>query len=201
MNALANFTFLALETNRKISDKAPGDYLPGYIERHPGAVESHWMPMEPGLWQLDRYPEFLERRRILLAAATNELLDLLHKGMPDGASEPMALAAVAEPSVGADDEELLLAELQRWMGDHGFDIGSAEHELVASDGSQEAILDLAWPRGLQPGLSEPVALLLDEPVAVFAAAVRHGYRPVADTESLKAYARDLALLGEAGAAS
>jgi hypothetical protein len=196
VNALANFTFLALETNRKISDTPPADYLPRCIERYPGAVESHWMPMEPGLWDVERYPEFLERRRILLAAATNELLDRLLKGLPEetAEAEPVALAAVAEPPVGADEEELQLAELQRWMVERGFDAGVLEHELVTPDGSQEAILDLAWPRGLQPGLSEPVALLIDEPVAVFHAASRHGYRPFADAESVKAYARDLELL-------
>lgn len=199
VNALANFTFLALETNRKISDTAPADYLPGCIERHPGAVESHWMPMEHGLWELDRYPEFLERRRILLAAATNELLDRLLKGLPKETAEPMELAAVAELPAEADDEERLLADLRGWMVEHGFDAGALEHELVTHDGSQEAILDLAWPRGLQPGLSEPVALLIDEPVAVFAAAVRHGYRPFTDAESVKTYARDLELLGDTDA--
>ena len=29
-------------------------------------------------------------------------------------------------------------------------------------GELQAIVDLAWPEGLQPGLSQPVALLLDE---------------------------------------
>ena len=33
-------------------------------------------------------------------------------------------------------------------------------------GAQLAMLDLAWPEGLQPGLSTPVAVLLNEPPEV-----------------------------------
>lgn len=201
VNALANFTFLTLETNRAISDTAPAEYLPRYREMHPGSVESHWMPMEPDLWAVDRYVDFLERRRILLAAAANEFLDRLLHGLPGEVAEPASLAPLAEAPVGVDDEERRLAEIQRWMGEHGFDEGDLDHELAAPDGSQEAILDLAWSRGLQPGLSEPVALLIDEPIAVFEAAVRHGFKPFTTPEALKAYALDLELLGGEQAAA
>ncbi len=57
------------------------------------------------------------------------------------------------------------------------------------------MLDLAWPRGLQVELSEPVALLLNEPLDVYQAAVRHGYRPFTRRDELRSYALDLETLG------
>ena len=41
---------------------------------------------------------------------------------------------------------------------------------------REAILDLAWPQGLQEGYSEPAVLLLDEGEDTEQAANRAGYR-------------------------
>jgi len=189
VNAIANFTFLSQETNRAISDTAPTEYLPNLMARHPGAVESHWMPVEHGLWALDRYPEFLERRRTLLAQATNGLLDrLLHGEQPEA---DIAVPAAAGPVPGRqplDEEERVLAELREWMVEHGFDAGEPDHELVEHDGTVIAVLDLAWPRGLQVELTDPVALLLGEPVEVHRAAIRQGYRAFTDVDDLRAYA-------------
>ena len=81
------------------------------------------------------------------------------------------------------------------MTAHGFDNGELNHELVEADGSVVAVLDLAWPRGLQFELSEPVALLLNEPGDVYQVAVRHGYRPFSQASALRAYAIDLETFG------
>ena len=48
-------------------------------------------------------------------------------------------------------------------------IGEKNGELIA-------ILDLAWPNGLQDGLSEPVAVLIDEGNSVRKAANNAGFR-------------------------
>jgi hypothetical protein len=196
VNAIANFTFLSLETNRAISDTAPPEYLPELMARHPGAVESHWMPTEPGLWAPDCYPEFLEHRRALLAQATSVLLDrLLHGDQPEAEiAAPPATGPTPGPPPG-DEEERTLAELRGWIVVHGFDVGELDHELVEHDGTVIAVLDLAWPRGLQVDLSEPVALLLSEPIEVYRAAVRHGYRPFTDVDELRAYATAVETLG------
>lgn len=53
------------------------------------------------------------------------------------------------------------------------------------------MLDVAWPQGLQVGLSEPVALLLNEAVEVFEAAVKHGYKPFRSIGQLMVYAESL----------
>lgn len=199
VNALANFTFLTLETNRQISDTPPAGYLPECLERHPGAVESHWIPLTPELWEVDRYPDFLARRRTLLADAVNRFLDGLLEGLPEqsvGESPSESVGAPVEPTPEADDEERRLTELQVWLTERGFDAGVRDHELFDGAGGAEAVLDLAWPRGLQPGLSARVALLIDEPTGVLLAATRHGFRVFTDPAELREYAHDLELLDE-----
>ncbi len=50
-----------------------------------------------------------------------------------------------------------------------------------------AILDLAWPNGLQEGYSQPVALLIDEERETEEAANKAGYRFFTDIESFRSY--------------
>ena len=69
VNALANFTFLTQETNLLVSNRLPEEYFPEFLARQPGAVESHWIPMDERLWKMENYLEFLEARRELLAKA------------------------------------------------------------------------------------------------------------------------------------
>ena len=50
-----------------------------------------------------------------------------------------------------------------------------------------AVLDMTWPDGLPQRLSEPVAVLLNEPLEIEEAAYRAGYRFFRSAEELKAY--------------
>ena len=53
------------------------------------------------------------------------------------------------------------------MHEQGLYEGNANFELFNLDtGNVEAIIDLAWPSGIQNGLSEPVALLINETLLV-----------------------------------
>ena len=63
VNALANFTFLTKETNLHVSDRDPAEYLAVYDKKERDLITSHRIPTDPALWQMDRYPEFLARRR------------------------------------------------------------------------------------------------------------------------------------------
>ena len=54
-------------------------------------------------------------------------------------------------------------------------------------GEPLAILDLAWPNGIQEGYSQPVALLTDEGRETEEAANRAGYRYFTDIDAFKAY--------------
>jgi len=54
-------------------------------------------------------------------------------------------------------------------------------------GAQQAVFDLAWPDGVQAGLSQPVAVLLNEGEETLALASSAGFRCFIDIEGFKAY--------------
>ena len=61
-------------------------------------------------------------------------------------------------------------------------IASAE-----ATGQAIAVIDLAWPDGLQVGLTEPVALMIDEDPDLRDRVSQTGYRVFTDEDSLKEY--------------
>ena len=75
VNEVANRGYLTGETNIDISNRLPEDYLPEVESRFPGALESQFIPMEPHLWQIEQYPDFLEARRGIIAHKLNEFMD------------------------------------------------------------------------------------------------------------------------------
>jgi hypothetical protein len=200
VNSLANFAFLTMETNREVTHRFPHEYLPYYEERHPGAIQSHWIPTDSELWQIDRYRDFLVARRELLAKAANEFLDSLVEGTAAAYEHADVPAVSAERPVKepvGDDEERLVRDCQDWVESLGFVRGEENYDLVDPDtGESRAILDLAWPNGLQEELSERVAVLVNEPADVEAAAGAAGYRFFTDIEEFREYVRR-ELLGEA----
>ena len=72
VNEIANRAFLTAASNWSLSDTEPADYLPQVEEKYPGALASQFIPMDPVLWRVDRYRDFLEARRELLALKINE---------------------------------------------------------------------------------------------------------------------------------
>ena len=212
VNAVANFCFLIKDTNLQISDRPPSKYFPEVEEHHPGALASQWIPMDRELWETDNYPQFLEERQRLLAEAANGLLDdLLHGAHvveQPAPAEPRVAVPVAEPAVvpgGIADaeEEAELRDLNEWIRGHGLPAGQIEHELSHPEtGDPIAILDLAWPDGLQQGYSQPVALLLGEEQETLQLANDHGFRHFTSADAFKRYveAEVLALANEGAAA-
>ncbi|HOF88629.1 MAG TPA: DUF262 domain-containing protein [Armatimonadota bacterium] len=191
VNALANFTFLTQETNLLVSDRLPEIYLADFAAQHPGALESTWIPMDPTLWKVERYRDFLAERRRLLAAATHELLDSLLGGTIPDVTEPTLLVpqgAATPGGVSSDDEMNVLIECNAWLAERGLPEGEFLYELVAPDtGNPLATLDLAWPNGLQEGYSQPVALLIDEGEDTEQAANQAGFRYFTDLNAFKQY--------------
>ena len=53
VNALANFTFLTQECNLEVSNRDPAEYIPDFLAKQPGVIESHWIPINPELWKLE----------------------------------------------------------------------------------------------------------------------------------------------------
>ena len=198
VNAIANFTFLTKETNLRVSNRNPAEYLQEIAERDPSLLESHWIPTDPRLWRVENYLEFLAERRRLLADAANRFLDsLLHGNIPES-RPPEADGTVSAVDVGipaamlggvaGEEEERMLIDLNVWVVEQGLPEGEFLYELVGAGSSEPlAILDLAWPEGLQPGFSEPVAVLLDEDHHVHEVANRAGFRYFTDVASFKDY--------------
>ena len=189
VNALANFTFLTQETNLEISDRAPADYFAEIADKHPGALESQWIPLDHELWEVENYRDFLEARRALLAEAANRFLgELLHGEVPE--EEPPAdltqRPALAVPDLGPVEEEEQILECMEWVSQRGLPEPEIEYELVDdTTGEPLAVFDMAWPDGLQPGFSSPAAVLLNEPREVEKAANRAGYRFFSSVQEFK----------------
>ena len=86
VNAIANRAFLTGPTNLSIGSRLPEDYLPEVEDLYPGALASQFIPVDPQLWRLDRYRDFLRARRELIASSLNSFLESLvsdefHVGM------------------------------------------------------------------------------------------------------------------------
>jgi len=194
VNSIANYCFLTKDTNLKISDSRPEVYLEEIQKKHPGALESQWIPEDPELWKADRYPEFLEERKRLLAKATNEFLDeILHAtDVGEETASARVRSGTKEPQiiggVDSEEEERQLENLNQWVLEQGLPGASFMHEIVDPvSGNPLAVLDLAWPDGLQPGYSQPVAVLIDEEATVHEFANKHGYRFFTSAESFRKY--------------
>ncbi len=99
--------------------------------------------------------------------------------------------AVAIPGgVETQNEERLIKECNEWVESKGLPSGDYMYELRdESTGTPLAWVDLAWPDGLQSGLSDPVALLIDEDNETQRVINEGGYRFFTDVDRLKEYVR------------
>ncbi|MFW6116820.1 MAG: GmrSD restriction endonuclease domain-containing protein [bacterium] len=77
VNEIANRAFLTAKTNLSISDRLPENYFREVEEHYPGALVKQFIPMNPELWKLENYPDFLAARRELIACKVNEFMDAL----------------------------------------------------------------------------------------------------------------------------
>jgi hypothetical protein len=183
VNAIANFTFLTQETNLIVSDRDPKEYLKEFARKHPGAIESHWVPMDRDLWKVENYRDFLAVRRNLLAMAANEFLDSLLDGSIREVeiSSPQLERPTVVPGDVEREEEEIIREVNEWVAQQGLPQGDYMYELVDdATGTPLAVIDLAWPSGLQEGYSQPVALLIEEDQETEQLISRAGYLTFTD---------------------
>ena len=191
VNAVANFCFLTQDTNLAIGKRRPEDYFPEVEKKHPGVLASQWIPDDPALWRIDRYPDFLAARRELLADAANAFLGALRTGTAPGANELLERQKVVVETIDDQDarnEEIaaLIVELT--------ELGCAEPavDCEISDpgtGKALAIAEACWPEGLQPGQGNPVVLELDPGESDLARLEELGYEVFTSTDSLRGYVR------------
>jgi hypothetical protein len=191
VNAVANFCFQSKETNLEISDRLPEEYFPAFEERHPGGLASQWIPTDPALWKLDKFRDFLEARKELLAAELNRRMeDLLHGDTKwlSGHVAPTQAVPVTVGGITSEEEDEKLEEINIWIETQGLPQGLLSYDYAdAVTGEQKAIFDLAWPNGIQEELSQPVALLLDESADTIAIASQAGFRCFTDAGKFREY--------------
>ena len=77
INEIANRAFLTADTNMNLSNAYPIDYLPQVEEKYPGALTKQFIPIDPDLWRVERYTDFLQARRELIARKINEYMAAL----------------------------------------------------------------------------------------------------------------------------
>ena len=75
VNEIANRAFLAEPAS--IKNKLPEEYLPKIEENYPGALSAQFVPMDPSLWTVENYKDFLAIRRETIARKLNEFMDSL----------------------------------------------------------------------------------------------------------------------------
>ena len=153
--------------------------------------------------KLENYHDFLADRRKRLADTANEFLDKLVGGqVPDPVDMEEAdfvqrAVDFVPGSIDSDDEEARLEKCNRWCVKRGLPEGEISYELVHLEtGKQLAFLDLAWPNGLQSGLTQPVCVLIDEGDDVEDAASLAGYRCFSTIRAFHTYVKDEILAGQ-----
>jgi hypothetical protein len=191
VNAVANLCFLTRETSLVIAKRGPEAYCDAVDSAHPGALASQWIPRDPALWRVDRYPDFLAARRELLATAANGFLDRLRSGSAAGTGQALErVTVVAAGGDGidsrADQVTALVAELVA--------LGCADPavDCEVSDpatGEVLAIADACWPEGLRPGQGNPVILVLDPAETDLARLRELGYEAFTSADLLRGHVR------------
>ena len=80
METVANIVLITGETNRKLEDHPPDDYLVEIDKDGGDTLNAHCIPRDRELWKIENYEQFLVARRKLMAEATNRLMTNLRAG-------------------------------------------------------------------------------------------------------------------------
>lgn len=199
VNALANFCFQTKDTNLDISDDLPEVYFPRIEAAHPGALASQWIPMSPVLWKVENFRDFLEARKVLLAAELNRRMEELLHGESRWLAGPTTVPSPMVAALGgisSEEEERELESLNEWMESQRLPRGVLAFDYAdPATGQQRAVFDLAWPNGIQEELSQPVAVLLNEPDETLAIASQAGFRCFTTLTEFRRYVETEVLAG------
>ena len=193
VNALGNYCFLTKDTNIEISDRLPEEYFPEIEKAHPGALASQWIPTDPNLWKIENYMNFLEARKALLAVEVNRCMEeLLHGDIRwlEGPKPTVPIPSTVISDIEHEEEEDQLEALNEWIENLGLPKGVLAFDYAnTSTGEQKAVFDLAWNKGIQEGLSQPVAVILNDGTETLAIASQAGYRCFTTIEEFKWYVK------------
>lgn len=122
VNEIANRAFLTGDSNVSLGNTPPFEYLPEVRENYPGAMKKQFVPTDPELWKLDRYEDFLEERRRLLAEAINQRMEKLIAGTesPDEDATAAELAQIEE-SVALEFKSTMRWDVRREQVNKGLE--------------------------------------------------------------------------------
>ena len=196
INAVANFCVLTQDTNLRVGARNPAEYLAEITRRVPGALESQWIPVDPKLWRVENYLDFLAARRELLSYAANDFLDTLHDGpspvdltAATRTALPLSTVAVAAPAV---DDVPGLASLLTEVENAGFAAPELDSEVIdPRTGAAITVAAAYWSQGLQEEVGAPVVLVLDPTAAEQGALEASDYRVFHSAEALRQYVRNM----------
>lgn len=157
VGTVANFAFIPPAGARDLRSLSPHYYLANCSAE---VLGSQWIPTDPDLWKIENYREFLAARRELMAAGATDLLDRLHDGsLPPSDLKPIV---VTPPLVTKDPRKVQITALVEEAAAMGFVTPALDAEIADPDtGIALAVADVFWVDGLQPGLGNPVAVVLD----------------------------------------
>lgn len=77
---LANIAFLSQKGNRTVQSSEPHSYIKQF-EIAKDRLEAQFVPLDPALWKVDRFKDFISERRRLIALGMNEYLAQLAGNM------------------------------------------------------------------------------------------------------------------------
>ena len=90
--------------------------------------------------------------------------------------------------ITSEAEEAALESLNDWIFVQGLPRGQIGFDYAdPATGAQKALFDMAWPDGLQPGLSSPVAILLNATNTILSFASGAGFRCFTSLPEFRAY--------------
>jgi hypothetical protein len=128
----------------------------------------------------------------LLAEETNKRLANLLHGETIWLEGQIIKPEIPRLNIGieTEGEENVLKELNLWLEQHSLAPGTLSYDFADSvSGEQRAVLDLAWPEGIQEGLSQPVAILLNEGPDILSIASSAGFRCFNNIDEFKSYVK------------
>lgn len=189
VNAIANFCFLTEHSGAEISKRPPAEYLAEMERAHPGVLTSQWIPTDPALWEIERYPDFLAARRELLAAAAQSFLSDLRTGAAGTAPSVGTLQPVSVlVDVAGDARAYQIKQLVEELVEAGCAHPALDSEIAdPATGRVLSVAEAYWPDGLQPGQGQPVILELDDVEADLPRLEELGYKVFTSADALRGY--------------
>jgi hypothetical protein len=125
--------------------------------------------------------------------------DLLHGDVRwlAWAAKPAQAPIVSAGGITSEAQEEETDILNDWVEAQGLPRGVLAFDFADEvSGEQKAVFDLAWPNGIQEGLSQPAAVLLTQNSETLALASRAGFRCFTDAQDFKDYVEKDMLAGE-----